>query len=360
MRAAACSTILGFVAVALTYSAEPDVRSLMNAGHWKQARARLEARVKAQPSDAEATAMLSQVRLAFGDLEGAVQLADAAVKADGRVADYHWQLARAYGEQARYANLLNQFLLSKRLREEAETAIALDPKHIDARLGLIVFYVNAPGIAGGDRAKADQIAADIANIDAASGYLARARIVADTKSGGDLEALYRQAAAAARSDQTKYDAISGLMNFYLSQKPPNDRAAAQQARDLIALDRHRSAGYVGLATAFASVERWTDLDAALVDAERAVSDDLAPYYHAGRIIVTQGADYARAERYLRKYLTQEPEGAAPTTAFAHWRLAAALEKQGKRAEAIAELEAALRLKADLDGAKKDLSRLRGS
>src|SRR5262245_12203859 len=54
---------------------DADIRSLVEAGHWKQARALLEPRVKSDPSDAEAVALLSQVRTMFGDYDGAIELA---------------------------------------------------------------------------------------------------------------------------------------------------------------------------------------------------------------------------------------------------------------------------------------------
>ena len=69
-------------------------------------------------------------------------------------------------------------------------------------------------------------------------------------------------------------------------------------------------------------------------------------------------DLAREERYFRKYLTQEAEGESPSLAVAHKRLAVVLEKRGRRAEAIAELEAALRLQPDFPDAKKELKRLK--
>ena len=46
-------------------------------------------------------------------------------------------------------------------------------------------------------------------------------------------------------------------------------------------------------------------------------------------------------------------------AAARWRLGQALEKQGKRAEALAEVDAAVKLDPKLGNAKKDLKRLRG-
>ena len=209
---------------------DTDIRSLLEGGHWKQARALLEPRVKANPSDAEAAAQLASVREAYGDSDGALQLAERAVKLKPDVAEYHWQLAWVVGNQAQHANVLHQFGLARRFRQEAETTIALDPKHIDARLGMITYYIKAPGILGGDRQKADEMAEEVARIDAASGYLARARVLSDSDTAGDFETLYRQAAEAARTPDVKYDATAALSNWYFAQKPPRYDAAEQQCR----------------------------------------------------------------------------------------------------------------------------------
>ena len=64
-----------------------------------------------------------------------------------------------------------------------------------------------------------------------------------------------------------------------------------------------------------------------------------------------GKDLPRAERYFRKYLTMEPEGAEPHHAAAYWRLGLVLEKEGKKAEAIVQVEEALRAEPDFKEAK---------
>lgn len=339
---------------------DPATRALIEAGHWKQARAVLEPRVKANALDAEAAALLSSVRLAFGDLGAALALAEIAVKLEGRNAHYHWQLAQVCGEQAQRANVFKQIGLARRFKQEAEQAIALDPKHVDARIGLIVFYIAAPGIVGGDRKKADVMADEIAKIDPASGFMARARVITEAKETGDVEALYRQAADAAQTVDVRYDARGALLNRYLSGTTPRMDLAEQQARELLKLDPHRPSGYTGIAIVQARAGRWTELDQTLVEAERAVPDNFAPFFQAGRTLLLGGVEWPRAERYFRTYLGQEPEAGATSLAVAHWRLGLVLEKQGKRAEAIAEVEEAARLNPSLEQAKNDLKRLRSS
>src|SRR5205085_12677284 len=98
------------------------------------------------------------------------------------------------------------------------------------------------------------------------------------------------------------------------------------------------------------------------DAEKAVPDNLSPYFQVGQLIASGnggGNDYARAERCLRKYLTQEPELNSTKWSRAHWRLGQVLEKMGKKPEAIAEFQAAVQLEPEFKPAQEDLKRLKG-
>jgi hypothetical protein len=54
----------------------------------------------------------------------------------------------------------------------------------------------------------------------------------------------------------------------------------------------------------------------------------------------------------------EPEAGEPPLAAAHWRLGQVLEKEGKKTDAIVEMEEAVRLQPDLKEAKEDLKRLK--
>jgi hypothetical protein len=56
---------------------------------------------------------------------------------------------------------------------------------------------------------------------------------------------------------------------------------------------------------------------------------------------------------------QEAEGNAAPLPEAHWRLSQVLEKLGRRPEAIAELNAAVKMNPYFEPAKKDLKKLRG-
>jgi tetratricopeptide (TPR) repeat protein len=257
------------------------------------------------------------------------------------------------------ASVFKQMGLSKRFRQESDAAMALDPQHIASRRGSIGYYVNAPSIAGGDTKKAEALVEEVAKIDRAAGYLARAQFLNESKAGGDVEALYQQAVATARTPEIKYEAIVALVNVYVNPNAPKYAAAEPQGKALLAIDPHRISGYSTLAIVYANLNRLTDLDATLADAEKAVPDNFGPYFQAGRSLLMANTEFPRAERYLRKYLTTtEPEPNTPTLAQAQRNLGLVLEKEGRKADAIAALEQAIKLKPDFEDAKKDLKRLR--
>lgn len=77
-----------------------------------------------------------------------------AVAADERSAFYHHWLANAVGQQAQNANPIRQGLIARRIRAEWERAVELDPNFLDARDGLITFYLQAPGFMSGSPEKA--------------------------------------------------------------------------------------------------------------------------------------------------------------------------------------------------------------
>jgi tetratricopeptide (TPR) repeat protein len=354
--------LLAILGVASTAD-DPSPDALIKAGHFKRARIIVEPKYKANPNDAELNYLISQIEDAFGNLDRARALAEKAVALDGKQARYHRQLGETYGETAEVASLFAKGGWAKKFKSEVDTAAALDPKDIGSRFDLLEYYLQAPRLMGGGKDKAAAMADEIARIDAVQGALAQARLAQDRKDPAAQESWYLKAAAA---NPVNYDALTTLAGFYQAATPPKADLAEKYAREAIKSDPGRAAGYSSLASALASQGRWNDLENCLGEATKNVPDDLAPYYYAGRAILTKYAaapdppnnlDLHRAEDYFRKYLSADAEGGEPAAAHAHWRLGLVFEKEGRRPEAISELETALRLKPDLAGARKDLKRL---
>lgn len=328
------------------------VTDLMERGRWKEARAAVAAR---KPNEARTYYLKSRVHLAFNQLDQALASAEQAVALEPKNADYHYQVSEACGVMAQRAGKVKAFGLARRLRKEAEQAVALDPKHLEAREILVDFFSIAPGLIGGDKKKAAAIAEEIARISPARGAIRKAEIALRAKDEVGAEKLYLQAIDA---DPSNYPARMALCQIYASEEREQWAMVEKHARAALAIDPGRAGAYSVLAGLYARRQRWSDLDAILVEAGRAVPGNLTPQYQAGRVLLVERGDSTRAERYLRQYIAVEPEGRSPTIAHARWRLGQALERQGRKAEAIAELEAASRLDPDFDPLKKDLKRMK--
>jgi len=333
----------------------PSPETLIEAGHWKRARPLIEQRLGANGNDANAIYLLARYKQATGDPDGALPLAEKACALDSKNADYRLLLAQVYGQKAQTASVFSQFGLARRFKKEAEAALALDPNHIPSRLALIEYHLLAPGIAGGDKAKARVLADEIMKIDPARGYLALARIASFEKRTDQLESLYRKAV---ESNPGYYQALMAMAGFYGSDSQKKYDLAEKYLRDALRLDPDRISAHAGLASLLGLQERWQELDAGIVKAEKSVPDNLYPYYQVGNVLLRTGKDLPRAERYFRKYLTQEPEPGWPLHAHAYWRLGLVLEKQSRKPESVAALETSVRMKPDLEAAKKDLKRLK--
>ena len=330
-----------------------DPAALIEAGHWKQARALLEPKLASDPNDAETVYLMSRVRVAFRDLAGAQKLAEQAVAHDGKNARYHEQLAMVFGEQAQAAGAMKAFGLVRRFRKEAEAAVALDPKSFDAQTGLMQFFQQAPGMMGGDKKKARAKADEILALDPVEGHLAHAELALASK---DSTAAFEHLKKAVEADPASIQARLNLAGRLAAMRRYDE--AVVEAREAQKLDSRRSGGYTVLAQLAAQQGRMTDLDQVLQQAEANVPDNRSAFYQAGRILLTENKELPRAEKYFRHYLEQEPEGNTPSLAHAHWRLGLVLEKEGRSNDAVAELESALKLKPDLDEAKKDLKRVK--
>jgi tetratricopeptide (TPR) repeat protein len=331
---------------------DPSPEALVLTGHWKRARAALESRVQANPNDAQALFLLSQVRVAYRDYKDAVTLAERAAAQNPKSVEYRQQVAEAICELAGKERSLG---LGRRCKSELEAAAALGPNDIDSRWGLMQWHMEAPWIIGGRKGEARRYLAEIQRINPSRGYLAQHRMNQYEKKTDSPEPLFLKALEA---NPKSYSIHMTLVNFYFSDRQKKYDLVEKHAREALKLEPDRTGGYGGQAVVFARQKRWQELDAILTQAEKNAPDNFSPFYSAGNILLADGSDLPRAEKYFRKYLTLEPEPNSPTHADAHWRLALVLEKMNRKPEAIQELQKTLQLNPTHEGAKKDLQRLK--
>ena len=355
VRRDASFLILGMVLAAASWASEVSPENLLEAHHIKRLRAWAEARVAANPNDAQANYYLASAQEEFGDLDGALPPAEKALALDANNARYHLLVANICIEQGQKVGIFKGMSLAHRFRDEASKAATLDAKYVDARESLMEFYFEAPGIAGGDKKKAWALADEIGKIDAVQGLLAHANLAGKEKNAAKQDEFYQKVLAAAPHDGR---ALREAAAFYVSDSRKKYDLAEKYAAEAKKIDGNWAEPYVLLAEVYANTQRWSDLDAVISESEKYVPDDFGAHYQAAKILLASGKDLPRAERYFRKYLTTEPEAGEPPKAGAHWRLGQVLEKEGKKNEAIAEIEEATRLQPDFKPAKDDLKRLK--
>jgi len=349
--------LLIFSAIAIAAPGGPDVQQLMDNGHWKRARDVAEADFKAHPNDARAAYVLARVRHEFERLDEAVKLAETAVRLDPKVSQYHRELGEACADAAGKLSFFKQISYGRRIHGEFDAALAIAPKDPDNLMDQVQYFMEAPGVIGGDKKKAAEIANEMVKIDAAHGYLALAYVAQKQKEDGKLQGLYQKAVEA---NPKNYGARLSLIGRYLNTQHPNLSAAEQHIRAALDLNPDRIDGYRLLAYTLVLEKRYDDVAKVIARAEAAIPDDLSPNVSAARAFLRDGAELSKAESYLQKYIaqTKEPEANAASLEGAHRVLALVYEKEGRKPDAVNELQTALRINPSFEPAKKDLKRLK--
>ena len=336
----------------------PDPETLIEQQHYKQARRILEQRLSQNPKDLRATELLGKINLEGKQNDTVIKMMQPVLAQNPNNAEYHIILADAYGQKAgsESAGMFEKMRSGRTMKKEGDLALSLDPKNVDALQGMIEFHLQAPGIVGGDKKKAEEYADRLVAIDPVKGNFKKAEIATQQKREDQVEVFYQKALAA---NPKSYDALVQLGAFYVGEKHRNYDRSDKYLREALQIDPGRSGAYAVLTQSLVLREKWSELDQLLAQAEKACPEDFSYYYQAARVLLNTGKDNARAERYFRKYLTQEPEVGRPSWAHAHWRLGLVLEKQGKKDQARQEIETALKLNPELKAAEKDLKRVRG-
>lgn len=336
-------------------SAADEAVTLIDRGYMRRAAAMCEKRLAANPKDAVAGATLARVRAEQGRMDEAEKLATAAVQADPRNADVQYAFGEIHGRKAQVASMIHKAGHAGKLKKAAEAALAIDPKHVDALEILVDFHRMAPGIMGGDKKKMAEYIERLVQVDPVAGWHKKAgAALGDKDTAAAAQCFARAVEAAPQSARALASQAS-----WLAPKHRDPAKAEKLALQATQAEPTRTGGWQVLAALYAHQQRWEDLESLLQRSEAAEATHLVPWYQAGRQLITDGREAQRAERYLRHYLSREPEIGAPSHAAARWRLGQALEKQGRKAEATAEIAAAVKADPKLEDAKKDLKRLKG-
>lgn len=118
-------------------------------------------------------------------------------------ADYHYKFGGALGMKALEVSKLMALMYVDDIKKSFETAVKLDPSHIDAHWALVEFYIQVPGILGGSKRKAIACAEKLENISKVNGYLAKGYVYEYKKEPKLAEQNYRMAISNIEAIQDK-------------------------------------------------------------------------------------------------------------------------------------------------------------
>jgi tetratricopeptide (TPR) repeat protein len=125
---------------------------------------------------AEAHYYLAKCLFRLGDLDEAIEQGEKAVELNDENAEYHFDLGMMYAEDARDASIFSAPFIAGNIKEQFQRTIELDPDHLQGRIGLAQFYLQAPGISGGDVDKALEQAQIVLTMDEMQGRFLLSRI----------------------------------------------------------------------------------------------------------------------------------------------------------------------------------------
>ncbi len=195
--------------------------ALQRAGKLQEAKSVFESVLSKDRRNAEVHYRLGLMYLtpALRDLDKAVEHMEEAVEINPNNADYQYGLGAAYGMEAQSAGVFRQALLAPRVKSAFEKAVQLDPRHIEARIGLAQYYQRAPGIMGGDKAKAWKEAEAIIALDEVRGRTFKASLFEGEKKLKEAEEEYTTLLKSKGSDWRAWRS-AGL--FYLRHQRTDD------------------------------------------------------------------------------------------------------------------------------------------
>jgi tetratricopeptide (TPR) repeat protein len=310
--------ILAWLAMPLLALAADSAPTLLAAGRIDDAITTLQGEISASPNHGEAYNLLCRAYFALGDWDRGISACEKAVALDPNNSRYHLWLGRIYGEKADASNFLTAAGLAKKVRTEFERAVQLSPNSADARSDLAEFYLEAPGIVGGGRDKAEAQAQTLATLDPAKAHWVNGRIAEKRK---DLAAAEKEYRAAIEASHGSANAWLNLAAFY------------------------RRAG------------RLDDMENAISHAASAQMNQPEVLVDAAETLIRAGRNFPQAIQLLQRYLASDSKVEEAPAFKAHYLLGTLLEKQGDTKAAAREYTAALSLAKGFSRAQDALRRL---
>ena len=248
--------------------------------------------------------------------DAAVKACQKAVSLQPSNSEFHLWLGRAYGEKASHASFLSAAGLARKVHNEFETAVRLNPGNLEAHADLAQFYLEAPGLVGGGKDKAEAQACELASLDPPQAEMIRA---------------------------------------WIAEKNKNLPAAENHLRGAVDLSKGRAGTWLALADFYRRTGQMNKMQDTLEHAI-SVNNHNHVLMQAAQILIRTKRNPPQAIELLRQYLSGQTVEDAP--AFkAHYLLGNIYEQEGDTQAAAQEYREALALAKAYTPANTALNRI---
>ncbi len=295
-----------------------DVPTLLAEGRVDDAIHSLQSTLTVAPNDAESYNLMCRAYFSLGDWDHGIPYCEKSVKIAPDNSRYHLWLGRIYGEKADRASWFTAAGLAGKVRDQFEAAVKLNPDNVDARTDLAEFYLEAPGIVGGGRDKAEAQANALDKLDPAKAHWVRGRIAEKNKELATAEKEYRAA---------------------------------------IEVSHGSALSWLNLALFFRSHNRLDEMEDAIRHASATQTGHSEVLVDAAETLNRTGRNFPTAIDLLRRYLSSSSTVEAAPAFKAHYLLGTLLERQGDKQAAAQEYREALALAKSFSAAQDALNRL---
>jgi tetratricopeptide (TPR) repeat protein len=296
----------------------PRLAELQNTGHYKELASALQDAVKDQPQSAVLYYWLGRSYYELRDYDKAASNLERATELAPMRSEYHDWFGKALGRRAQQVNPFSAMSLARKALHAFRSAVRVAPTNVEAQRDLIRYLLNAPGFLGGGEDESLKQIQALSVVDAVDGMLARAE--------------------------------------YFTTRKKFDQAGAEYQK-ILKMNVHRPGVDMEIADFYCDRGDAVHMQAAVDAAEQSGPDDPRLDYYRGVALVL-AKENAPAEKYLRTYLEEVPDGSqVPSHSSAHQWLGKLYEAERMPDRALAEYQAASALDPRNDDVRKAAERL---
>ena len=322
-------------------------RADLEAGYYLKALGDAEAILKGDPGNALAWAAKSQALTALVRLPEAVAAAHKALALRPGLAEGFLARGQALGGTAVQQRNLGSLKQISAAMNDLRAAVAADPTLVSAWMSLGLGYEILPGLVGGSTSKALACAQSLGKVNPSRGAILQGTILSMERRWPESESCFRRALALAPGDPAVVYAYLDALGSRETRKTLGDvetkRRLVQEARRLLPGVKTRARALCAICDALLDADQGEE--AWKVAREHLPGCDAPSLLRLqlGKIAARSGLHREEGLTFLDQVLREPLEGESGGYGTAHWRRGQILMGLGRKAEARAAGEAALKL-----------------